>query len=54
MTKKSKPNNVMKPQEGRQQQFVSIKTDGLSEEGLAYGKGDEIDFIFYGGGGGGC
>ncbi len=46
MTKKIKKSNTMKPQAGRQQQFVSLMTDGLNENGLAYGKGEEIDFIF--------
>ncbi len=43
----------IRPQAGRQMQFVTIKDDGLDENGKALGKGEEIDFIFFGGGGGG-
>lgn len=43
----------LKPQAGKQEIFVTIKDDGLDEKGRVIGKGEEIDFIFYGGGGGG-
>lgn len=35
---------------GKQELFINIKDDGVDENGLAIGKGNEIDFIFFGGG----
>lgn len=43
---------TMRPQAGVQEMFINIKDDGLDENGNVIGEGNEIDFIFYGGGGG--
>ena len=45
-----KENNTLRPQAGVQELFINIKDDGVGEDGLALGKGEEIDYIFFGGG----
>mgnify|MGYP000445173286 CR=1 FL=1 len=41
---------VLQVQAGKQELFINLKDDGVDENGLAIGKGKEVDFIFYGGG----